>query len=66
MTKKILITGKNSYIGRSFMKYCEKNRIDFEISELDVHGNKWKKTDFSNYDSIFHVAGIAHNSSDPK
>lgn len=66
MTKKILITGKNSYIGRSFIEYCQKNKIDLEIEELNVRGDEWKTHDFSKYDSIFHVAGIAHNSSDPK
>src|SRR5699024_2191706 len=66
MTKKILITGKNSYIGRSFIEYCKKNEIDFEIDELDVRGEEWKSYDFTSYDSVFHVAGIAHNSSDPK
>lgn len=66
MTKKILITGKNSYIGRSFIEYCKKNEIDFEIDELDVRGEEWKLYDFTSYDSVFHVAGIAHNSSDPK
>lgn len=66
MTRKILITGKNSYIGHSFIEYCKKNEIDFEIDELDVRGEEWKTFDFSSYDSVFHVAGIAHNSSDPK
>src|SRR5699024_5022168 len=33
---------------------------------LDVRGEEWKVYDFSSYDSVFHVAGIAHNSSDPK
>lgn len=66
MTKKVLITGKNSYIGRSFIEYCKKNNIDFEIDELDVHGGEWKIADYSSYDSIFHVAGIAHNSSNPE
>lgn len=66
MTKKILITGKNSYIGRSFIKYSANNNINFELSELDVHGEEWKQVDFSRFDSVFHVAGIAHNSSDPK
>src|SRR5699024_1013746 len=50
----------------SFIEYCEKNQIDFEIDELATRGEKWKKNDFSPYDSVFHVAGIAHNSSDPK
>ena len=64
--KKVLITGKNSYIGRSFIKYCEEDQIDFEIDELSTRGEEWKDFDFSPYDSVFHVAGIAHNSSDPE
>src|SRR5699024_9859467 len=60
MTKKILITGKNSYIGRSFIEYCKKNEIDFEIDELDVRGEEWRDYNFSSYDTIIHLAGIAH------
>lgn len=56
--KKVLITGKGSYIGRAFMKYARD--FDMEIDELSVHGNNWRDVDFSEYDSIFHVAGIAH------
>lgn len=66
MTKKILITGKDSYIGRSFIEYCNKQSIDFEIEELDVRDDNWQDVDFSMFDSVFHVAGIAHNSSDSK
>lgn len=66
MTKRILITGKNSYIGTSFIEYCHKNNIGFDIDELSVHGDEWKQEDFSKYDAVLHVAGIAHNSSDPK
>lgn len=66
MTKRVLITGKNSYIGRSFIEYCKKNDTDIEIDELDVRGDEWKNYNFSAYDVIYHVAGIAHNSSDPK
>lgn len=66
MTKKVLITGKNSYIGTSFMKYGELNQVDFEIDELETRDGEWQKCDFSTYDIVFHVAGIAHNSADPK
>lgn len=58
--KRILITGKGSYIGRSFINYCSKKNYDFEIDELSVYGDEWKKEDFSKYDTVFHVAGIAH------
>lgn len=59
--KKILITGANSYIGTSFEKYIYENYPDgYQIDTLDMMNSNWKEYDFSGYDSIFHVAGIAH------
>lgn len=59
--KKILITGANSYIGTSFEKYIYENYPDgYQIDTLDMMDSNWKEYDFSGYDSIFHVAGIAH------
>ncbi|WP_282144882.1 NAD-dependent epimerase/dehydratase family protein [Thomasclavelia cocleata] len=61
MTKRVLITGANSYIGTSFEKYIKENYLDnFKIDTLDMLNPKWREYDFSRYDSIFHVAGIAH------
>ena len=57
--KRILITGANSYIGTSFEKYIKDN-TDFEIDTLDMLDSKWREFDFSKYDVVFHVAGIAH------
>lgn len=64
--KKILITGKNSYIGNSFKDWVKQWPEDYQVDEVDTRDNIWKEADFSSYDSILHVAGIAHNSSDPK
>lgn len=59
--KKILITGANSYIGTSFEKYIKQNYPNvYQIDTLDMINPNWKECDFSGYDSIFHVAGIAH------
>lgn len=59
--KKILITGANSYIGTSFEKYIYENYRDkYQIDTLDMMDPNWKEYDFNDYDSIFHVAGIAH------
>lgn len=59
--KKVLITGANSYIGQSFEKYANKNYEDyFEIETIDMIAPLWRKMDFSEYDSVFHVAGLAH------
>lgn len=59
--KKILITGAGSYIGTSFEKYITENFPDeYTVDTVDMIGEEWKKFDFSNYDTVFHVAGIAH------
>jgi len=60
--KKILITGANSYIGTSFEDYVRKNYFsDFKLDTVDMLGDEWRNKDFSEYDVIFHVAGIAHS-----
>jgi len=64
--KKILITGANSYIGTSFEDWLEKYPDKYEIDTIDMIDSSWKDKDFSIYDVVFHVAGIAHVSSDPK
>lgn len=59
--KRVLITGKNSYIGTSFKEWVEKkyaNEISVEFITLRDEG--WEKVSFSGYDSILHTAGIAH------
>lgn len=58
--KKILITGSNSYIGTSVKKYLEQWPKKYKVDEISVRGDDWKKHDFSKYDVVFHVAGIAH------
>ena len=58
--KKILITGKNSYIGTSFEKYIKENFDGYVVDTIDMIDGSWRNTSFSGYDSVFHVAGIAH------
>ncbi len=64
-SKKILIFGAGSYIGTKFQEYL-KNNEEYEIDVIDSMGKEWNKADFSKYDVIYHVAGIAHVSADPK
>lgn len=62
--KKILITGANSYIGTSFENYIKTNfPDDYAIDTVDMIDGSWREKDFSGYDSVFHVAGIAHSDS---
>jgi nucleoside-diphosphate-sugar epimerase len=64
--KKILITGKGSYVGTNFIKWLKQWPDQYDITEISVRGNGWKNVDFSQYDTVLHVAGIAHVSADPK
>ena len=57
--KKILITGANSYIGTSFEKWMAQYS-EYEIDTIDMIDGSWRQYDFSKYDVVFHVAGIAH------
>lgn len=60
--KKILITGANSYIGTSFENYVkEYYPNDFSVDTVDMIDGSWRECDFSGYDTVFHVAGIAHS-----
>lgn len=61
--KKILITGAGSYIGTSFEEYLKKWPDKYSVDTLDMIDGSWRKKDFSDYDTVFHVAGIAHSDS---
>ena len=64
--KKILITGKDSYIGTSFEKWLSQSPDQYRVTTIDVRDDSWKNHDFSQYEIVFHVAGIAHVSTNPK
>jgi UDP-glucose 4-epimerase len=64
--KSILITGKNSYIGTSLENWLMREPDKYKVDTVDMKDGSWKEKDFSEYDVVFHVAGIAHVSSDPK
>ena len=58
--KRILITGANSYIGTSFEKWMMQWPEEYQVDSVGMRNGEWKELDFSSYDTIFHVAGIAH------
>jgi UDP-glucose 4-epimerase len=64
--KNILITGKNSYIGTSLENWLMREPANYKVDTIDMKDGSWKEKGFSSYDVVFHVAGIAHVSSDPK
>lgn len=61
----ILITGAGSYVGTSVENYLKNDPL-FHVDSVDTFGDNWKKTDYSKYDVVYHVAGIAHVNADPK
>jgi nucleoside-diphosphate-sugar epimerase len=64
--KKILITGKNSYIGTSLESWLMREPDKYRVDTVGMKDGSWKEKVFSEYDVVFHVAGIAHVSSDSK
>ena len=78
--KKILITGAGSYVGESVRRYMMETAPGaYQIDAVDTMGPStssgqvqgkqaayWKDVDMSQYDVVYHVAGIAHVNADPK
>ena len=59
--KRVLITGADSYIGVSFENWVKGHHADeFVVDTVDTIDGSWRRKDFSTYDCVFHVAGIAH------
>ena len=60
----VLITGKGSYIGTHFKELLESCPNEYYVEELNVQGDQWKQFDFSKFDVVYHVAGLAHSTPD--
>lgn len=58
--KRILITGAGSYVGMAVEKWLGKDPERYSVDTLDMLADEWRRTDFSSYDVVYHVAGIAH------
>ena len=62
--KCILITGANSFVGTNIERWLMRQPDCYQVDTVDTMNDAWKQADFSRYDVVFHVAGIAHV--DPK
>lgn len=60
MGKKILITGSNSYIGKSVEHWLSQWPDEYGVETIDMIDGTWKEKEFSGYDAVLHVAGIVH------
>jgi UDP-glucose 4-epimerase len=64
--KRILITGTNSYVGKSFKYWCLRFFNEYSFGSINLRDNSWREESFSGADAILYVAGIAHVSTSPK
>jgi UDP-glucose 4-epimerase len=58
--KKVLITGANSYVGTNVERWLMREPDKYQVDTIDMIDGSWREKDFSGYDVVFHVAGIAH------
>ena len=58
---RVLITGKNSYTGTNLANYLAGTH---KIKTISLRGESWQNESFTKFDTIFHVAGIAHDSAE--
>jgi UDP-glucose 4-epimerase len=58
--KRVLITGANSYVGTHVSDWLLKTPDQFQVDTVDAMNDAWKQANFTKYDVVYHVAGIAH------
>lgn len=64
--RNILITGKNSYVGKSLGNYLNKSPDKYNIDFISLRNDEWKNIDFSKYDVLFHAAAVVHKKEKPE
>ena len=57
---KVLVVGAGSYIGETFKSYAEQHYPNITVDTVGTMNGEWRDVDFSSYDTIYDVAGIAH------
>ena len=62
--KRVLITGANSFVGTNVERWLLRNPEQFQVDTVDTMNDVWRKVYRTKYDTVYHVAGIAHV--DPK
>ena len=64
--KKILITGKMSYVGTNLEKWLKNYPDKYSIDSISLRNDSWKDEDFSKYDVVFHLAAVVHKEEKPE
>lgn len=58
--KRVLITGAGSYVGTKVQNWLLQSQGEFIVDAVETINDQWRKADFSKYDVVYNVAGIAH------
>jgi nucleoside-diphosphate-sugar epimerase len=58
--KNVLITGANSYVGTMVKNWLEHHPDQYSVDTVSLRNDSWKNKDFTDYDVVLHVAGVAH------
>ncbi|BBF44272.1 UDP-glucose 4-epimerase [Lachnospiraceae bacterium KM106-2] len=62
--KKILIVGKNSYIGNHLESYLEgfnqADQVEYEVVKVSASNGEWKAVDYADYDIVVLLSGLVH------
>jgi len=63
--RSVLIAGEGSFIGTAVGKRLAEFPGGYSATAIDMRGDSWRAFDFAGFDSVVHVAGIAHVSPKP-
>lgn len=58
--KKVMLIGIGGYIGGKFTEYINENYPDWQVDAVDSMNCKWVDADFTGYDAVYNVSGLAH------
>lgn len=59
--KNILITGAGSFVGTAVQRHLETFSDKYKVTAVGTKNSEWKELDFSQFDAVYHVAGLAHS-----
>ena len=59
--KNILITGTGSFVGTTVQRHLETFPDKYKVTAVGTKNGEWKELDFSQFNVVYHVAGLAHS-----
>lgn len=58
--KRLLVAGTGSFVGSAVQTHLAQWPDRYSVTAVDMQSPDWRDFDFSPYDAVFHVAGLAH------